>query len=955
MKSLLYLILLFSLFPNNIFTQQSSLVYPGTDNKLVYTKYANTGEDTVIHRVPDFSYAGYKMGGVKLPEIPVVKILEPISGDNRSQIQSAINEVSALLVNQNGFRGAILLKNGKYDCSGPVYIEKSGIVLRGEGQNYEGDGGTRIHATATYQYNLINIRGTEYNPTSFLPHLDTIYVPQRLIEGTDTTDGNIWLKANVTDALKTGASGTDEVSFWLTANNDEFSSYQSKEGTNKPYLEITFQPTGSEIDSILQLIPADDTYARGGENADVNYGDRALLEMKNQGYNNNFTRESFLKFIIPAIDGELLSATLNLWCSNAGNNAIQEHYVTHISDDNWDENTLTFNLQPTTGYTTNTITTTIVPVGSTSFEIDNTEGYTVGDKINIIRTPNQAWIDDLQMRQYGWVPGDYIVSYENRITAVQNNQITVDIPVVQAIDAKYGGGHIIKVDYPNRIVQCGVENMLITSQFTHEEDEAHGWTSIKLENTENCWVKNVTAKNFGYSCVELSSAYRTTIEDCAMLDPVSITTGSRKYSFNINSGSFNLFQRCYTRGGRHDFVTGARVAGPNVFLDCLAENTLNDIGPHHRYATGILFDNIHGGQMRVQNRKDMGTGHGWAGAQTMFWNLETMDNEIKVESPKGAMNWGIGCSGYIQSGTGYWEQWSQPVLPRSLYLQQLKDRLGDTAINNITIPSQSDGTIYLDLEIWGGIGNVDDRQRRPYKELSVPGVIEFEDFDIGANTVTYFDETSGNLGMTYRNTDVDIFNETVLTETTTKNIIYVGEIRPGEWLEYTLPASVDNFQMSLHYSVWAEKQKIVVFLNEEVQDTILLPQTTGKNRFEQFIIPGFNLAVQGESVLRIEFLGESMSFDLFELAKPNTISRTYVPSSKILLYPNPCMDRLYINNIPLLSEVFLYSIEGRRLDARTSTDQNNLQLDTFRLNKGCYLIKVKEPGGNLQTASFLKL
>jgi hypothetical protein len=134
--------------------------------------------------------------------------------------------------------------------------------------------------------------------------------------------------------------------------------------------------------------------------------------------------------------------------------------------------------------------------------------------------------------------------------------------------------------------------------------------------------------------------------------------------------------------------------------------TYADIGPHHRYATGALFDNIRGGEIRVRNRRDSGTGHGWAGAQTMFWNCKSFKENIMVESPVGAMNWGIGCQGLTQLGDGFWEHWNNPVLPRRLYFQQLKDRLGDQAVEHVTIPEQR-GTepIWEALNEWAGIGN----------------------------------------------------------------------------------------------------------------------------------------------------------------------------------------------------------------------------------------------------------
>ena len=65
---------------------------------------------------------------------------------------------------------------------------------------------------------------------------------------------------------------------------------------------------------------------------------------------------------------------------------------------------------------------------------------------------------------------------------------------------------------------------------------------------------------------------------------VSIIAGGRRYSFYIEGGS-NLFTGCITDGGRHQFVSGSKSAGPNVYHDCHATNSWNDIGPHHRWGT----------------------------------------------------------------------------------------------------------------------------------------------------------------------------------------------------------------------------------------------------------------------------------------------------------------------------------------------------------------------------------
>lgn len=354
------------------------------------------------------------------------------------------------------------------------------------------------------------------------------------------------------------------------------------------------------------------------------------------------------------------------------------------------------------------ITTEYVPTGAMSFVVESTSGFSVGDKIAVYRTPNQTWIDDLDMAQYGWTFSNYAIRFERKITGINGNVVSLNAPVVDPMQNKYGGGSIFKTNITGRISNSGVENIRLVSVYVNDDDELHAWNGIELNRTEDCWVKQVTAQYFGYACVSLSTmSVNNTIEECAMVDPKSQTTGSRKYSFNLEGGSsFNLFQRCYTSGGRHDYVTGSTVPGPNVFLDSYSINTKADIGPHHRWATGVLFDNIYGGQIIVQNRKAMGSGHGWAGAQTMFWNCKSANSEIKVESPKGAMNWGVGCVAPKKNGAGYWESWGINVVPRSLYIAQLNDRLGDAAVNNITTIAQRNGSIYELLKKWAGEGKL---------------------------------------------------------------------------------------------------------------------------------------------------------------------------------------------------------------------------------------------------------
>jgi hypothetical protein len=64
---------------------------------------------------------------------------------------------------------------------------------------------------------------------------------------------------------------------------------------------------------------------------------------------------------------------------------------------------------------------------------------------------------------------------------------------------------------------------------------------------------------------------------------------------------------------------------------------------------------------------------------------------------------------------------------------------------------------------------------------AIPGTIQAEDFDDGAESVAYHDTSAGNKGGQYRPTDVDI------EATTDVGGGYdVGWIKPGEWLRYSV-------------------------------------------------------------------------------------------------------------------------------------------------------------------------
>ena len=333
------------------------------------------------------------------------------------------------------------------------------------------------------------------------------------------------------------------------------------------------------------------------------------------------------------------------------------------------------------------ITNEYVSVGKFFVNVENPENFKVGEEIIIYRPGTANWIKDLQMDKIierpgtkQWEASGYNLTFERKITDIKGNQIFVNQPLVMPLEKKYGGAEVYKFSYSGRIEEVGIENILFESEYTSDTDEEHSWKAIDFDKIDNGWVSNVVSKYFATSCVNLGKYARyITVTDSKCLAAKSVITGGRRYSFNVD-GAFNLVKNCETTEGRHDYVSGAKTMGPNVFYNCKASKTHADIGPHHRWSAGALYDNIvTDGEINIQDRGNYGSGHGWVGTTQVIWNCVVKRAAIQTPWISGK-NYSIVLIGEKYNGRlegkpeGEWESLGKHVKPQSLYLAQLQNR-----------------------------------------------------------------------------------------------------------------------------------------------------------------------------------------------------------------------------------------------------------------------------------------
>ena len=102
---------------------------------------------------------------------------------------------------------------------------------------------------------------------------------------------------------------------------------------------------------------------------------------------------------------------------------------------------------------------------------------------------------------YRWTTSYYQVKWRRNVVSKVGNTLTLDAPIVQPIEAVYGGAVVYRYELlynsnPVEIQNVGVENLRIESVYANDLDENHGKHAIRVQRVSNGWVRQVTARYF---------------------------------------------------------------------------------------------------------------------------------------------------------------------------------------------------------------------------------------------------------------------------------------------------------------------------------------------------------------------------------------------------------------------------------------------------------------------------
>ncbi|KAM5350801.1 hypothetical protein ACJ41O_007306 [Fusarium nematophilum] len=246
-----------------------------------------------------------------------------------------------------------------------------------------------------------------------------------------------------------------------------------------------------------------------------------------------------------------------------------------------------------------------VPIGSSIVTVTNSTGLSVNQSVYISRAATESWIRYNGMADLvrdgipqTWIPVNKKITSPNAISAINGTQITLKIPLTDALDATYMEPELLAYKPPVVNSEMGLQNLGIevpdTCSGADLDNNTCNFAAVNFPSwTVDSWASGLTLEGFNLFFHVERDASRITIQDCEMDRNLDIK-GRALPSDILLQGSQVLIQDCKQVGlptaRCFSVATDSLAAGPNAVTRHTTMSDVQTIYPHERWAQGLLVE-----------------------------------------------------------------------------------------------------------------------------------------------------------------------------------------------------------------------------------------------------------------------------------------------------------------------------------------------------------------------------
>ncbi|KAF1960988.1 hypothetical protein CC80DRAFT_269394 [Byssothecium circinans] len=344
------------------------------------------------------------------------------------------------------------------------------------------------------------------------------------------------------------------------------------------------------------------------------------------------------------------------------------------------------------------ITDNYVPAGTDTVHVTDIKGLEVGMEVYVERGVTQKWVDAMGMRahkkedgferDFTWLKIGDLVQQPRRIKSINGKAISLNIPLTDSLNAANGLMSPIQLTPytpPAHSSEMGIENLSMRVNPTCSGrvlgDTTCSSPAISIPSwTTDSWVRNLDLTGFNNQIDIEKSASRITITTVTM-NRDGDTDNDKGYALDIAmDGTQVLVHNCRTLGTKearsYSIATQSLTPGPNACIGYEAQQPVESIEPHQRWAHGFLNEGSKVAAVVYRNRGGAGSGHGWTVNNAVSWNSNS--SKVIIQDPPLGQNYCFGCVGpkstKVGEETNSTGEYGSFVEPPSLFEAQLKDR-----------------------------------------------------------------------------------------------------------------------------------------------------------------------------------------------------------------------------------------------------------------------------------------